>query len=197
MSEMRHAPRLALVAVSAALVAGGGVLLVPAQADAASSPEHPALVGVAPLLPLDPGVDGDQLLKNHGHVGGKIKGRTNAVNQNSPTNNFGNQHNSSVNSGGQNNFQAAQCKRVKYCKIKQKIIVQRHFWGYSNTRRLRLSALKWPSARRHSSASSASSSSSASTISGWTLAMLKEGVPPVDLSPTRPAISGPAEEAPQ
>jgi hypothetical protein len=44
---------------------------------------------------------------------------------------MGAQHNSSNNKGGSVSFQYGLCKRVKKCRISQRVIVKRRFVGFS------------------------------------------------------------------
>lgn len=176
MSRICQTGRLAMAAALAAFGSGG--VLMTGRAGAALIPQEPAVSYSAINSPLD--------IDNRGKAAARARGRNIAVNQNSPTKNLGIQHNSSVNSGGQHNFQAAHCK---YCKIRQKIVIKKHFWGYSNVRHVR-GGRKWPSAGRSWSAAS----SSASAFSGWSRAMLSATVSPADLAPPHPAVSGSARD---
>jgi hypothetical protein len=176
MSGICQTRGLASATALAASISGG--VLLAGQADAALLPREPTVSYLVANRPLD--------IDNQGEAAAKAKGRNIAINQNSPTKNLGLQHNSSVNSGGQHNFQAAHCR---YCKIRQKITINKHFWGYSNLRRVR-GGHKSPSAGR--AWSTAKSSSSA--FSGWSRAMLSATITPTSLPPAHPGGVGSAHE---
>lgn len=176
MSRICQTHHIAVAAALAAFVSGS--VLPGGRADAALLPQEPTVAYAAVNGPLD--------IDNRGKAAARSKGRNIAVNQNSPTKNLGLQHNSSVNSGGQHNFQAAHCR---HCKIRQKIIIKKHFWGYSHVRKVR-AGRKWPSAGRSWSAAS----SSTSAFSGWSRAMLSATVTPTDLPPAHPATVGSAHD---
>ncbi|GAA2087423.1 hypothetical protein [Actinomadura alba] len=172
MSGICQTRRLALATALAAFISGG--VLLTGRAGAALLPQGPAVSYLAVNRPLD--------IDNQGEAAAKAKGRSVAINQNSPTKNLGLQHNSSVNSGGQHNFQAAHCK---FCKIRQKIVIKKHFWGYSNLRRVR-GGHKWPSAGRAWSAARSSSSA----FSGWSHAKLSSEITPTDVTHSRAPTLG-------
>ena len=119
MSEISLTGRLGFAVCTTVLVGGGALLQGPAEA--AAAPQS----GIAWNLRMS---DGDNDVDDSFS---RVSGRKNSVTANSPTKNMGAQHNSSNNNGGQITFQYGLCKRVKNCRISQRVIVKRRFVGFS------------------------------------------------------------------
>jgi hypothetical protein len=119
MGEISLTGRFGFVACSAAVLGGGA--LTQGTAEAATAPET-AITRNIMAKSGDNDVDDNE---------SKVSGRGNAVTANSPTKNMGAQHNSSNNKGGAVTFQYGLCKRVKNCRISQRVVVKRRFVGFS------------------------------------------------------------------
>jgi hypothetical protein len=120
MSEISLTGRLGFV-VSSAVLVGGGALSQGTAAAATAATE----VAITRSVVLDGGDnDADDNTS-------RVSGRKNSVTANSPTKNMGAQHNSSNNNGRQVTFQYGLCKRVKNCRISQRVITKRRFVGFS------------------------------------------------------------------
>ncbi|MBC6457454.1 hypothetical protein [Actinomadura sp. HBU206391] len=118
MSEISLIGRFGFVVCASAAVAG----TMP-QGTAEAAPVPAAAIGRSALFD-----SGDNDVDDNVS---RVSGKKNSVTANSPTKNQGAQHNSSNNNGRNITFQYALCRRVKNCKISQRVITRRRFVGFS------------------------------------------------------------------
>jgi hypothetical protein len=119
MGEISLTGRFGFVVCTAAVLGGGA--LAQGTAEAAAAPETAIAQNVVAK-------SGDNNAKDNES---RVSGKGNSVTANSPTVGKGAQHNSSNNKGGAVTFQYGLCRRVKNCRISQRVAVKRRFVGFS------------------------------------------------------------------
>ncbi|GAA2110332.1 hypothetical protein [Actinomadura alba] len=119
MGEISLTGRFGFVVCSAAVMGGG--VLTQGTAEATTAPEIAIARNIVAKNPDNDSFENES----------QVSGRGNSVTANSPTKNIGAQHNSSNNKGGAVTFQYGLCKRVKNCRISQRVVVKRRFVGFS------------------------------------------------------------------